>query len=421
MFGRGIDLSEQQDGSRLDRDVQKLRILAIHRYFWPDTPPYASILRRIASRWVQDGHCVEVLSTQPSYKADALIQRQAEDELMDGFNVHRMSLLPEAGRPIFRAINAILFSLRAFFIVLQRRRYDVVMISTAPPIIGGWLVRLASKLIGAHFVYHCMDVHPEIGRISGEFRNPLLFAVLRWIDAQTCRGAARVVVLSKDMEFAIKSRPGSEHVAVSVINNFSLPEFENGSNEPSQEFRKPDGMFRVIFAGNLGRFQGLETFIDAMKKLESRTDIEFVFLGAGKASHTLQERAAGMANVRFFPHQSLSVAKRLIADADLCVVSLIPGVVQYAYPSKTMAYLQQGRPILVSVEPGSALARMVEGEAVGSVVAPGDADGVANAILKLVDDRALWLQMRKNAEKCGAELFAEAEILDLWSGLLQDI
>lgn len=403
-------------------DRKKLRILAIHRYFWPDTPPYASILRRIASRWVEDGHRVDVLSTQPSYKSDAEIPKQAADEILDGINVHRMRLLPDLGLSIVRVFNSILFSFQIFVTVLWRRHYDVVMISTSPPIIAGLLVVLASKIIGAHTIYHCMDVHPEIGRISGEFRHPLLFSILRWLDNKTCLWASRVVVLSNDMEIAIKARIGGECSKVLVINNFAFPEYEEDEVEVGlpEHFRKEEGVFRVIFAGNLGRFQGLVSYVDAMRKLSNRVDIEFVFLGGGRAADSLKQQARGLVNVRFIPHQSIGVAKQLICDADLCVVSLISGVVNFAFPSKTISYLMCGRPILVSVDPDSALAKMVEGEAVGMVVPPGDADEMARAIQHVADNRELWLDMRSNAEKSGLKLFSEDAILERWSRMVEE-
>ena len=49
----------------------KMRIVAIHRYYWPDRAPYASILRRIVNRWTEEGHEVTVLSAQPTYGAGA--------------------------------------------------------------------------------------------------------------------------------------------------------------------------------------------------------------------------------------------------------------------------------------------------------------------------------------------------------------
>ena len=48
----------------------RLRLLLVHRYFWPDTPPYAVMLRAIAAHWAAAGHRVEVLAGQPSYKPE---------------------------------------------------------------------------------------------------------------------------------------------------------------------------------------------------------------------------------------------------------------------------------------------------------------------------------------------------------------
>lgn len=400
-----------------------MRILAIHRYFWPDTPPYASILRAIAARWVVDGHDVDVLSTQPSYKPEAGIPRQETQEKIDGFNLRRLTLLPEAGRPVFRLLNILIFSLYIVRNTLLRRRYDVIMISTSPPIVSGMIVRLVAKLTGARFIYHCMDIHPEIGKISGDFKHPTVFSWLQRMDAATCRSAARVVVLSKDMAKAIRSRKGAELAKISIINNFSLPTFEQDSVEVPPEFAKRDGVFRVIFAGNIGRFQGLESFIDAMQKLSSRDDIEFVFMGGGKSLKELQEYAEAIPNlkVRFFSHQPVVVAKAIISRADLCVVSLLTDVVRYAFPSKTMTYLEEGRPLLVSVEADSDLAQTVQNQAIGLVVRPGDVDDIARAISQLADDFTQWRYMQNNAKCQGMALFSEAKTLDSWSALIHEI
>jgi hypothetical protein len=50
-----------------------------------------------------------------------------------------------------------------FWQAIVRKRYDVIMVSTSPPVLAGWFVAVAAKLSGARFIYHCMDIHPEIG------------------------------------------------------------------------------------------------------------------------------------------------------------------------------------------------------------------------------------------------------------------
>jgi hypothetical protein len=110
-----------------------VRVLIVHRYFWPDTPPYASILRSIAGRWAEDGHEVTVLTSQPSYTAgqDARPRR----EHVDGFEVRRVRLLTETKTNVIaRVINVVLFTVSAMMRV-ERGRYDVVMAATTPPVV----------------------------------------------------------------------------------------------------------------------------------------------------------------------------------------------------------------------------------------------------------------------------------------------
>ena len=57
------------------------------------------------------------------------------------------------------------------------------------------------------------------------------------------------------------------------------------------------------------------------------------------------------------PHGTTAQARAVLATADLGLVSLMPDVITFAYPSKTASYLAEGLPVLVAVEPDSSLAR----------------------------------------------------------------
>jgi glycosyltransferase involved in cell wall biosynthesis len=401
-----------------------LRILAIHRYFWPDAPPYATMLRTIASRWVADGHQVDVISSQPSYKPNAGITRQPEMEILDGIHVRRLDLPPEHGRPLTRLLNIIRFSLAIMRHTSMSGPYDVIMASTAPPVILAAAACLAARRTGARFIYHCMDIHPEIGCISGEFRHPLVFSLLRRMDALTCKSADSVIVLSADMAQSIRQRPGGSDTNIRIINNFMLPSFSLNDNPTiPHEFRKPDGGFRILFAGNIGRFQGLESVVDAMHKLNARSDLELVFLGEGKVVETLKHRAGSLLNnrIKFFPHQPVDIARIIIQSADLCLVTLIPGIFRFAFPSKTMTYIGEGRPLIVSVEPNSELTNFVRSEKIGIAIDPNNSDALASAIIDLIDDPTHLQKMSQRAMQVGRKYFGQTVILNHWSALMKQM
>lgn len=409
----------RHDGGEIDVTVasKPLRVLAVHRYYWPDTPPYAAMLRRIVDHWRKDGHEVEVLSSQPSYKSALENQRRPRRESLDGVSVERLSLPNEAGRPLVRVFNA----LRLGGAVLWKAitgRYDVIMISTAPPVLGGVAVALASRLTGARFIYHCMDIHPEVGRVSGEFANPWVFRLLGKLDNWSCRRADPVIVLSRDMENTLRERRGGDRLSIKVLNNFSLPAEQAVPDELPFECN-PERL-TVLFAGNIGRFQGLETVVEAMAKLKERDDIEFVLMGEGTAKEGLQRKAESLGvNVRFVGHQPVEIAKATMRMADAGFVSLTEGMYRYAYPSKTMTYLEQGCPLIVAVEPDSELASDVVAGGYGHVVPTADSQALAELLKKLADDRRWVESMRTAATRKARDEFLESVVLRKWSRMLQ--
>jgi len=404
--------------------MRPLRILAIHRYYWPDAPPYASLLRSIVARWTDAGHQVDVLSSQPSYKPELTNERRPEREQVDDAIVHRLDVRPDrSGGPGRRLMNLVRFSALVAWRILRGPAYDVIMCSTAPPVLLGAAVSWAARRRHAAFVYHCMDIHPEIGAISGEFANPWVRRVLLALDRAACRRAAAVVVLSGDMRRALLDRDPALAERVVVINNFELPDF--GAAETQSPLPAEPDRFRVVFTGNIGRFQALDTIVSAVLDGEDLDDVELVLMGEGAAKTDLVQRveeapADRQGRVRFLAHGSPGEAQALAETADLGLVSLTPFVISYAYPSKTATYLAASLPVLVSVDPGSELARMVVEEGVGALL-PGDAAGIRTTLADLASRRDELAAMRVRAHELWAKEFSIGETLPRWDDLLERV
>jgi glycosyltransferase involved in cell wall biosynthesis len=398
---------------------ERLKVLAIHRYFWPDTPPYAAMLRTIAAHWAEQGHDVEILSSQPSYKSGTDLAAMPARQRLDRLRVRRVRMVPDDGPRGRKLRNMIRFSLFAFAHVLLGHRRDVVMCSTAPQVTLGWLVSLAARLRRARFVYHCMDLHPEIGRLSGEFASPLLFRILLRLDLATCRRAKAVVVLSDDMRDALLERDAALASRIVVINNFDLP----GEDAPVEaELPTFEGL-TVAFTGNLGRFQALEAMVEGVLGEEPELDrVRLVLMGEGAAKPAIEKLLtdappARRARVLLLPHGSVADARAVMRAADLGLVSLAPNVIRYAYPSKTATYLAEGLPVLAGVEEDSALARDVRGWGVGDLVGRSPEEARA-ALLEWLVRRDELPGMRQAATQAWVASFAVEPKLEQWNKLL---
>lgn len=361
-----------------------MKILLTHRFFWPDTAPYATLLRAIGARLVVEGHAVSVLSSIPSYRASAG-GGNVRDDIVDGMAIRRVWVMPnEKGHPLRRVLNVVLYTWALFWTVL-RTRPDVVTAAAFPPVFAAWSASFAARLVGASFVYHVQDIHPEVSEISGGLMALRPIAqVMRWLDNQSLRRAAAIIVLSQDMADTINAR-GLAPLPLHVINNFELDSF-GPAEAPPPALRKQAGKRRVIFAGNLGRFQSLPLLAEGVSRLfDSRPELELFFLGDGAALADLQARWAGHPQVIFGPFLPFSQARNLIQESDVGLVALMPGVYRVAYPSKVATYLSLGLPILALVEPGSHLAQELTRTGYGRVPSEATPQAISNCLSELLD------------------------------------
>ena len=270
------------------------------------------------------------------------------------------------------------------------------------------------------FIYYCMDVHPEIGRVSGDFSNPIFFGLLQRIDDWSCRQARPVLVHSADMLNALRSRPRGSEYTIEIMNNFALPA-DGGSNESAVfELGVENNKLTVIYAGNVGRFQGLGAIVDAMGVVADRKDIALVVMGDGGAKADLIERAQyNKSNVRFIDYQPVDFARKVIQQADIGLVALIPEMYKYAYPSKTMAYLEQGRPIIAAVEPESELSQDMQSQGYGFSVPIGDPNALAQLLVRLADDDSWKEKMNAAALSAFERNFSPQVVLQRWCRVVE--
>jgi len=138
---------------------RKLRVLLIHRFFKPDSAPYASILDDIRNLILEQNMQAEVLSSQPSYKTvDTKNKLSWKEKDESGSTIFRLPVFKFKNRKVSKLLNFLWFPFLAFWFVLFGRSYDVVTVSTAPPVVLAFLIALACKLRGTMLVYHCISI-----------------------------------------------------------------------------------------------------------------------------------------------------------------------------------------------------------------------------------------------------------------------
>lgn len=199
----------------------------------------------------------------------------------------------------------------------------------------------------------------------------------RALDWLLPRAADHVISVSDEIRRRLYEDCGLPLNSVTVIPNGVEAEFFQGSTGAYPS----DGMKRIVFSGNLAKYQGINYLLPAVRQvIEARRDVRLVIVTDSPSEEFAAEvEGLGMRDyVEILPSE-LSRLPSLLASADVLVNprTRCPGV-----PQKLLNYMASGVPI-VSFEGSTRY--IVDGQS-GIVVPNEDVRAFANGVQRVLDD-----------------------------------
>ncbi len=362
------------------------RVLFLSQWFEPE-PAMKGI--KFVRGLIDAGFEVEVATGFPNYPSGKIATgyrlRPYQKEAMQGVVVHRLWLWPSHdASSLGRAANYLSFFLSALvFCLFRGRRFDAVYVYH-PPITVGLAAALAGMITRRPFLLEVQDLWPDSVAASGMAGTDRLSRVLGPICAFVYRRAALVIGQSKGMTARLIQRGVPADRAATVVNWADEDLARPGGGYPLGELNF-EGRFNLVYGGNLGRVQGLETLIHAAEEAgRAVPELQLTLIGGGVERDRLAALidSLGARHVRLRPGVPPTKIGDVFAAADALVLHLVDDpLFEITIPSKTQFYMAMGRPILIGVK-GEA-ARMVTGAGAGLSTPPGDVEAMANAMVAL--------------------------------------
>lgn len=363
-----------------------MRALLVSMHYRPE--PCDTRTSVLAAELVKQGHEATVLTSFPNYPFgriyDGYRQRAVQRETIEGVNVVRVPMFPDHSTSVKRrALSYLSFGASASVIgPLAVPRPDLVWIHHPPLTTGvaGWWL---SRLKRVPFVYEVHDLWPETLTSSGMVGDSGVTRAISRACSFLYRRAAAVVVTSPGMRSHLVSQ-GVDEGKVFVVPQWA-DESAPSVVERDAAFGASNhlaGKFNVVFTGNVGAAQSLDTVLGAAQILQTERDIQFVIVGAGVELDRLRAKAARMKNVRFLGQYPKEEMPQFFAWADALVVTLKRDpLFEITVPSKLQTYLRAGRPILCGV--GGDAAAVVEESGAGLTFPAGDDLALARSVRRL--------------------------------------
>ena len=363
-------------------------------YEGPLMPIYGTVFRDLMAK----GHKVTIVTSFPHYRKgrpetwEEFRGRLFEKTTWHGARVIRCYVFA----PVFlcaklalfyRALNFISFSVfGAIGAIFMTGKQDLLLAPSSPPVTNGMCACFVAYLKRIPLIYNVHDIYPDMAIKLGILRNRFAINLARLAEDFVYRKAERLMVISESMRRNLISKKAREEkisvVPILVDTDVLRPLAKR--NRFSLRFGLTD-KFVVMYAGNIGLPHGLESVIQAAERLRDHEDILFLFVSRGEHKEEIirLSRSKGLENVVFLPQQPECLVSDIWASADVSLVCYRRGLSTDSMPSKILAIMASGRPVLAMVDRDSDVWELVTRARCGLCLPPENPRLLSQALLRL--------------------------------------
>lgn len=367
-------------------------ILLLSMNFPPEMIGVGKYTGELAQWLARRGHRVDAVVAHPHYPGFAArcarpgrYARTLEADV----DVTRCPLiLRRGGRGIWRLVAPLSFGLAAAPVAVWRalRSRPAVVLCVEPTLASAPAAMLAARLIGAGLVLHVQDLEVDAAFSTGILRSRALRWAAERLERRLLRAFDGVITISEAMAKRLADK-GVAPERLMVLRNWvsaATPAIQPATARARLGIAADERV--VLYAGSLGAKQNVPLLLDALRQVSARRPVRVVIAGEGPMAPLVEAARHQLPKLIRLPLQTTERHAELLAMADVHVLPQDARAADLVFPSKLGPMLASGRPIVVTADEGSELARWLGGAAL--VVPAGDAAGLAAAIATVLDEPA---------------------------------
>ncbi len=333
-----------------------MKLLILSQYFWPES----FIINDIVRVLVEQGHELVVATGKPNYPEGKVfkgyrasgIQRERYLNMVEAL---RVPVWPRgtggALNLIFNYFSFVCAGLFFFPWMLRKRKFDAILVFAPSPITQAIPAIFLKWLKGPRLALWIQDLWPESLAATGFVRNRFLLWVVGWMVRAIYRRCDTLLVQSQAFVDPV-ARYACREKIVYYPNSIDVRSSSAAKPIPDDLRDILERHFCVVFAGNLGTVQALDTLVQAAILLRDDPQIRLVLVGSGSRLDWLKEQQLlhGLHNLVIPGRFPMADMPQIFERSAALLVSLNDeAVFAQTIPSKIQAYLAAGRPIIASL------------------------------------------------------------------------
>lgn len=367
-----------------------MNILIVSQYFWPENFIINDLVLKIKAQ----GHCVTVFTGKPNYPDGEIYPGYTssgihQESYSEEINVFRVPLRARksGGRKnlILNYLSFVFSGIRYSFNFSKNKQFDVIFVFAPSPITTVIPAILLKWLTKSHLAIWIQDLWPESIKATGFIGNQLILNCVRvmvkgiYYCSDTILAQSRAFI-PHILKLAKKNKV--IYYPNSVIDNLSNQGIYEGLS--TDLVRLLETKFCIVFAGNLGTAQSVETIVNAAEKLKDIGAIKIVLVGSGSKINWIEQQIAdkNLNNLLLVGRHTSSEMPFIFSRAAGLLVTLKSDeIFTYTIPSKIQSYLASGRPIIAALDGEGA--NVIKEAGAGFISPSEDAQKLADNITQL--------------------------------------
>lgn len=402
--------------------MAKQRLWVVTEVYYPEQISTGYYLTSIAEGLAPHLE-VNVLAGQPNYGSRGLTAPKHESR--NNVEIFRASSTRLDKNVIpFRVVNMLTLGLSMFFKSLKLfKAGDSILVVTAPPSLP-FTTALAALIKGSSYTLLLHDSYPEILVAVGKARPGSVFVrTVNLFNRWLYKHASKIIVVGRDMHALLTAKTAGLDIPIVTIPNWA--DLEVIGPEPRKENTLLAELgigakFVFMYAGNIGHPTDIETIIEAAAILRADDRFHFVFIGSGAKKPWLVDAVGKreLDNVTILDQRPRADQSVFLNACDVGIISLVPGMLGTAMPSRTYNILAAGKPILALTDEGSELAQVIDEEQVGWHIRPRQPKTLVKTILEIFDRKDELAEMGQRARAAAEAKYSLADAVRSYRGEL---
>jgi len=404
-----------------------MRILIVGINYAPELTGIGKYSGEMAEWLAAAGHEVHIVTAPPYYPewkvADGYaawrygkevnLPQHRFDKKGGNLVVYRCPIwVPAQPSGLKRLLHLASFALSSLPVMLGQvfwRPHLILVIE--PPLFCAPAAWMCARLSGAKAWLHVQDFEVDAAFELGILRALWLRGLVSKLESWLMRRFDRVSTISPNMVRRLIQKNVAQDKTVFFSNWVDIDAIFplRTPSAMRQQLGIASARTVALYSGNMGEKQGLEIVLESAAKLVCEDNIQFILCGDGAARQRLQQKYAGLANVRWLPLQPLAQLNDLLNLGDIHLLPQRAGAEDLVMPSKLTGMLASGRPVVATANKGTQIADALLD--CGVVVEPDNVSQFSEAILQLARDAGKCAVLGAKAREYAIRHWARESVL----------